>query len=153
MVVPDQDKDVYSRLNPNAAPTGPEKLLPPPAAPQIPPATPPASPSCYRRCSARPGCGKPAGPGGEPPAPDGWPGAAIRRQPCSRGPIRPPASPAIDRHPDRLISRYRIQLAPEDEEQAQATGACRNPMAMYWQSRAGQARTWGSDLYRVQRTH
>ncbi|MCW5749305.1 MAG: SPOR domain-containing protein [Alphaproteobacteria bacterium] len=45
--IPNQDIDAYRRVDPNAVPVPPERLMPPPAAPQIPtaslPATPPAT--------------------------------------------------------------------------------------------------------------
>ncbi len=95
MEVPNQDKQIYDRLSPEAAPKPVERLLPPPETPMAPPAanTAAAQPAPPNPAASE---GSPtAGAAPPPPMPPAHPGGRAEMQPPPmEAPGAPPAPPA-----------------------------------------------------------
>jgi hypothetical protein len=125
MVVPNQDKDVYTRIDPKAVPPQTERLLPPPAVPSMPPQAPTAAAPPPPAAAPVPL---------QPPAPSGAPPAAPTA--TAAAPPPPPARPdsatqptvkdtgtgsltkLIDtlEPPTTVAGSYRVQLAADRSE-------------------------------------
>jgi hypothetical protein len=137
LVVPNQDKTVYERVQPGSVPQGPEKLLPPPPVPQIPPPTPPQppAPAALPTPATPPTATAPAAPVPVPVVPPVAttdpakpPGAEVLTPPAQGAATPAPATqPQAGQSIANLIdtlSGHRIQLASvRTEEQAKATWA------------------------------
>lgn len=126
MVVPNQDKDVYTRIDPKAVPAQTERLLPPPTVPIMPPrapvaaAPPPAAPVPVQ--PPAPATGQPpAAPtvtAAVPPAPPANPDAAT--QPTVKDTGAGSLTKLIDtlEPPIATAGGYRVQLAADRSEDA-----------------------------------
>jgi outer membrane biosynthesis protein TonB len=133
LLVPNQDKTVYERVAPGSVPQGPEKLLPPPPAPQIPPQVPPQPPAPAALPAPAPAPTTPSIAATPPtPAPSAAPTPqatetltppAPGAQPLPTTPAQPQGGQSIANLIDTL-SGHRIQIASvRTEEQAKATWA------------------------------
>jgi hypothetical protein len=141
LVPPNQDKEVYNRIQPNTVPVQPEKLLPGPETPKLPAAgvmpTPPPKPAepdatktptpLQSASATAPATTSPATPATTTPAPVATPAAPAAAPPVAEKPATPQAGPSIASLIDNMsgpTGGWRIQIASvKSEDVAKSTWA------------------------------